>query len=89
MFDNVGRKLQVIGKVVCWIGIIASVIYGFILMQASTIAGLLAMALGSFTSWLSSLTTVAIGETLERVEAVQQNQSRIFTKIKEIESMHQ
>ena len=34
MFNNVGRKVQILAKVVCWVGIILSVISGIMLIVA-------------------------------------------------------
>ena len=76
MFNNVGRKVQVLAKVMCWLGIIASVIYGIVLIAAGSransgaglLTGILTMAVGSLASWLSSLATYAIGEAAEYAE---------------------
>jgi hypothetical protein len=32
MFSNVGRKIKIAAKFFCWIGIIGSVVYGFVLI---------------------------------------------------------
>ena len=37
MFDNIGGKIKGLAKVICWIGIIISVIVGIILLANSTI----------------------------------------------------
>lgn len=36
MFRNIGKKLKTVAKVVCWIGIIASVVMGVILIIAGS-----------------------------------------------------
>lgn len=36
MFNNIGHKIQVLAKVLCWIGIICWVITGFALMAGSS-----------------------------------------------------
>ena len=66
MFDNIGGKVKVLAKVNCWIGIIASVIYGGVLISKQLVLeGVLVWLLGSFISWVASLTLYAIGETAE------------------------
>lgn len=76
MFDNIGSKCKTVAKVVCWIGIIGSVIVGFVLITtglnlsggASELylaLGLLTLAVGSLISWLSTLALYALGEIAE------------------------
>lgn len=36
MFNNIGNKLMAVAKVFCWIGIIASIILGIVLIGAGT-----------------------------------------------------
>ena len=77
MFNNVGSKVKTLAKVVCWLGIIASVISGITLIAGGAqngnvgggfLAGVLTIALGAFVSWLGSLPTYAIGEAAENAE---------------------
>ena len=35
MWENIGRKLQSLAKVLCWIGIVISVISGIVIMAQS------------------------------------------------------
>ena len=68
MFENVGSKVKTLAKVVCWIGIIASVIGGIAMATQGgmlILIGILTAALGAFFSWLGSLSLYAIGETAE------------------------
>ncbi|MBQ4451790.1 MAG: hypothetical protein II912_05395 [Clostridia bacterium] len=77
MFNNVGSKCKTLAKVLCWIGIAFSIIWGIVMMAASALRvqgsgsgimvlyGLLVMILGSLASWLSSLSLYAIGEAAE------------------------
>lgn len=36
MFDNIGKKLMAVAKVFCWIGIIASLLLGIVVIAAGT-----------------------------------------------------
>ncbi len=72
MFNNVGSKCQNLATAVCWIGIIASIIAGCVMLfSGAVLAGLAEIALGCLFSWLGSLSLYAIGETAERVEIMQ------------------
>lgn len=74
MWDNIGRKLQGLAKVVCWIGIIASVISGIVIMNQSTsyystiLLGLLSIVLGCLFSWIGSWAMYGLGLVVENVE---------------------
>ena len=35
MFNNIGKKIKTLAKVLCWIGIIVSVLSGIVIMAAS------------------------------------------------------
>ena len=71
MFDNVGSKVKVMATVFCIIGIIASVILGIVaLVGGQGIVGLIIIALGAFSSWLSCLALYAIGHSAEAVDSM-------------------
>ena len=75
MFCNVGSKCKTLAKVVCYGGIICSVICGALLVASGAFTyngggiialyGLLVILLGSLFSWLGSLSLYAIGEAAE------------------------
>jgi len=68
MFNNVGAKVQKLAKVFCGIGIVSSIIGGVATMvqgNGMTLYGLVIAVVGSFLSWLSSLSLYAIGEAAE------------------------
>lgn len=65
MFDNIGGKIKVVAQVVCWIGIITSVISGIVTFEESVLLGFLIMIVGSFISWISSFTLYGFGELIE------------------------
>jgi len=80
MFDNIGSKIKTLAKVVCWIGIIASIIIGFILLvqdEDTVLAGLLTMILGSLGSWIGSFMTYGFGQLIENSDIlVSQNKNK-------------
>lgn len=75
MFDNIGAKIKTVAKVVCWIGIIASIIIGFIMLvqdEDTAFAGLLTMVLGSLGSWIGSFITYGFGQLVENSDILVQ-----------------
>ena len=81
MFDNVGSKIKVFAKVVCWIGIIASIILALVLFVAASgarysmqttliLSGFAVIIVGSLLSWLGSLFTYGFGELIEQTTAI-------------------
>ena len=74
MFDNIGAKIKTLAKVVCWTGIVASVIWGISLITAGAatrnggaivLSGLLVIVLGALASWVGSFLTYGFGEMVE------------------------
>ncbi len=66
MFDNIGGKIKVLAKVVCWIGIVVSVILG--LLTGNSITALLTMVIGSVASWVGSFMTYGFGQLIENTD---------------------
>ena len=102
MFENVGSKVKSLAKVICWLGIIGSIIGGIVIWVSGGNSssyysysyrsssngftfwyGLLTIVLGSFFSWLGSLTTYAIGEAAEYAEINNVKLNEIEEKLKE------
>ena len=68
MFNNIGGKIKALAQVVCWIGIIASVMIGFAYMtigDEETTIGFFIMILGSLLSWVGSFMTYGFGQLIE------------------------
>ena len=83
MYTNVGAKVKSLAKVICFLGIIVSVIAGISMISSVSqmgmyygsgnpmvIPGLLMIVLGSVVSWASSLALYAFGEMSENVAAM-------------------
>lgn len=68
MFDNIGEKIKTLAKVVCWVGIIASVVMGFVAVASTNdeTAGFFSLVLiaglGSLGSWVGSFVLYGFGE---------------------------
>lgn len=69
MFNNIGSKIKTVAQVVTWIGVIASVIGGMIMMVSlESPIGLLIMIGGPLLSWVSSLTLYGFGQLIENTD---------------------
>ncbi len=81
MWNNIGHKIKTLAKVICWIGIVLSVLSGIVLIAGGStvrsygytyntgntvLAGILVIVLGVLGSWLGSLTMYGFGELVER-----------------------
>ena len=58
MFDNIGTKIKSLAKIVCWVGIIITVIAGIVMLASgndiSSPIGLVLIVAGPIGSWISS-----------------------------------
>ena len=73
MFDNIGGKIKTLAQVVCWIGIITSIIYGIVLMGTDDdliFLGFIVMVVGALLSWVSSFTLFGFGEIIEDTKLI-------------------
>jgi hypothetical protein len=73
MFDNIGSKIKGLAQIVCWIGIIVSVIFGFALMDEVGFGGIVAIILGSLFSWVGSFCLYGFGELIEKTTEIAKN----------------
>ena len=55
MWDNIGSKLQSLAKTICWLGIIGSIIWAY-------------LVLGCLASWIGSWALYGLGLVVEYVE---------------------
>ncbi len=69
MFDNIGRKIRTLAKVLCWMGIVGSVIAAMVMINGYyaevRITGWIMLFAGPLVSWISSFTLYALGEIAE------------------------
>lgn len=87
MFNNVGGKIKVLSILLCWVGIISSVVSAIIMfimaskshLTAETfiIQGIVCLFLGPLVSWLFSLFPYGFGELIERMTETAQNTEAI------------
>lgn len=80
MFNNIGKKIQTVAKVIAYIGIalslligVAFVIYGIKENEKYFYDGIALLIVGPLTSWLSSLTMFGFGKLIEDTEAIRKD----------------
>lgn len=75
MFTNIGGKIKTLTKVVCWIGIVVSVIGGVVFMfNGEALAGLAMIVGGVLAFWVGSFVLYAFGELVENVAVIAEMQ---------------
>ena len=83
MFKNIGKKIKLVAKIVCWLGIFCIILGGVGLMLGGTtlggtsVGGVAAIALGilvavggSLVSWIGSFMTVGFGQLVENSDKI-------------------
>ena len=74
MFDNIGSKIKTLAKVICWIGILISVISGIVVIASTgstgVPVGILVIVLGALLSWIGSFVLYGFGQLIENSEEI-------------------
>ena len=77
MFENIGSKIKALAKVICWVGIILSLIIGIIMLASSgdvgSGVGLIVIIVGCLGSWIGSFFTYGFGELIEKTTEIAEN----------------
>ena len=80
MFDNIGKKIKTLATVLCWGGIVASVIVAMMMfMLAEDSAeefmgpGLFFLIIGPLSSWISSFFVYGFGELIDKACDIERN----------------
>ena len=83
MYDEIGSKIKIVGKAVCILGCVASVIMGFVIMGSSSSmvgTGFLILMVGSLLSWVSSLLIYGFGELIDHADTIAYNTRNVDRK---------
>lgn len=76
MFENIGGKIKALAKVLCWIGIIASVISAIAMWGQNSsysptiLPGILILVLGCLLSWIGSFFAYGFGQLIENTDRI-------------------
>ena len=77
MFDNIGGKIKVLAKIICFGGIILSPIIGIIMLASggdiSGGVGLMVIIGGCLGSWIGSFFVYGFGELIEKTTEIAEN----------------
>lgn len=73
MFKNIGSKIKSLAEIICWIGIVISVLIGIAWMENSIIGGILIAIIGSGISWIGSFFAYGFGELIEKTSEIATN----------------
>lgn len=67
MFDNIGGKIKKLASILATLGVIASIIVGFIFIMKirDVLTFILITGLGSLVSWISSFCLYGFGQLIE------------------------
>lgn len=77
MFSNIGSKLKVLAKILCYAGISLSLIIGSVIMvlggangELAFVIGLLTIVGGSLASWIGSFWAYGFGTLVENSDII-------------------
>lgn len=80
MFDNIGRKIKMLAKVVCWIGIIGSITTGLVLIgmgidgpDALVTSGVIIVIFGPFFSWIGCFFMYGFGQLVDDTQKLREH----------------
>lgn len=82
MYNNIGKKIKTAAKIIGWIGIIISGLWGLILISQAfgywgepifIFMGLMVIGIGSLLSWTSTWILYGFGELIENVAIIAEN----------------
>ena len=87
MFNNIGKKLKVVAVVFCWIGIIASVVYGIILINNyQEVVGAVTIVVGALSSWIGSFALYGFGQLVENSDLQTERMWKVQTDMEKLTS---
>ncbi len=89
MFDHIGGKIKTLAKILCWVGIVFSVLIGIIMIAqgnnaqvsyngqsvqtSGVVAGIIIIVLGCLGSWVGSFFAYGFGQLIENTDAIRSN----------------
>lgn len=73
MFTNIGKKIKTWASVLCWLGIVCSVILGIaqcVVSKDMIVTGILTIIGGALASWIGSFMVYGFGELVDNSQAI-------------------
>ena len=76
MYDNIGKKIKLLARIITIIAVIASIIAGIILMALEQYWGIIFIILFPFVLWVSSFILYGFGELIDNTCDIERNIGR-------------
>ena len=92
MFNNIGGKIKLLAKILCWVGIVLSVITGVAILASGNTAyvtingeyttvsnvptGISIIVVGCLLSWIGSFFTYGFGQLIENSDIIRNEMQR-------------
>ena len=88
MFNNIGRKIKVLAKVLCWIGIVLSILAGagflvayfkmsgYIHDPQFLVAAICCFVFGPLLAWLNNMLLYGFGELVDKTMEIEKTVKR-------------
>ena len=73
MYDKIGGKIKTLTKALTILVIVASVIYGIVLLSLGQVWGIIYILIMPFLIWASSFVLYGFGELIEKVCNIEKN----------------
>lgn len=76
MFSNIGTKIKTLAQILCWLGVIGTVVGGLVLMGNDGTSGFVVLFVGPPLSWVASFFLYGLGQLIENTDkmvAIQSN----------------
>ncbi|MBO4692915.1 MAG: magnesium transporter [Clostridia bacterium] len=85
MFSNIGKKIKKLATVLCWLGIIISIVCGIVAWVAAddeigALIFLVVAVAGSLLSWISSFVLYGFGELIDKVTDIEYRLNPVRTQ---------
>jgi hypothetical protein len=65
MFNDIGKKIKTLAELICWIGILISLILGLIFVIENIFVGFIIFIIGVLSSWVGSIFLYGFGELVD------------------------
>ena len=75
MFENVGRKIKSVARILCWTGTAITMLFGCLLGFGSgfAILGVVLLIFGPVGSWIGASILYGFGELIEKTTEIAEN----------------
>ena len=72
MYNNIGKKIKILAKVIFGVEAVLTFIIGLALLGEDAVSGLLVLIIGPIIGWVSSWVLYGFGELVENVKEIKE-----------------